>query len=1115
MLMGNGHSHLARIAFRKGHLLGLLATFTLAPLSALSQTPTGTVGGAVVDSSGAALGQARVTASRPENGARRSVLTDDDGHYLLTSLDPDTYEIVVERSGFTDAHKSMTVRVGDHLTVDFVLEVAGPTERVDVASGATAVNTIDYRVAGSVTRSQIEAVPLNGRSFLELAQLQPSVQVVSVTNPGALGNNFQQVLLGGAYFSQTRITIDGSTVGDRFVGGTTQGLSQESVQEFQVSTFNFDAAAGTGSGAINIVTRQGTNAFHGSAFLYYRDHHLAAYPGLSRDPRSPDSPFFARRQSGASAGGPLIRDRLFWFANYERNNQDAVFAVSNNHPVFSKFDGIYPNPLDGHQVNVRLDGRATDNLHLFVRYSLDRNKTVTPAVTVGLPSNWETIKNNAFQLQAGATSVMRPTLLNELRVSFSQLDGAIDTIAAADCRDRVACVGVEQPFVTVFDAPQFRIGKQFSSPFDRLQGNFQIVDTVSWQRGSHYVRAGGEWEHFWINALWALREPAQITLWGPTNLQTPAFQALYDALPASLRSSGGPPPTFDEIMQLPLRNFATGIGDPTLPGPFNRDSASRNNRFRLHVQDTWRVRPNVSLNYGLAYTVDTNLFNHDLDYPRYLAPIFGDTNLGAPGRDWNDWDPSAGVAWTVGPERRTVLRAGAGRFTDESIFFWTARDRAYVGPSGNGRVVVDGSLTPFDFTSAPTGFRGVDLLAALPAIRSGLAAHAGDGTDLSVRGIDVFKQADQIVAPNATTAYSIHLNAGIQRQLGQNVVLTADYVLRRYRDVGPLQGIYSIDRNRFNRPRVMSVDPNTGVVSFVRDPIIPQCTTAQARALDPSDVCSTGPIFVFESGAKFFYQGLHVTLDKRLSSRTQLSVGYALSENTGFIDTGVVGGGFTSYDNPDLAYGNIPDHRRHRLVISGTWMLPDYAGSGRFLRGLFSSWSVSFVSYTYSAPPLDTLLTGLDLDGDGISQTLLPGTSRHNTFGDGLTEAQLRALVSQYNASIEAATRRISNPDGTTTVVRPRTPFNQVMNPIVLPDTISPGDPFVSQDVRVTKDVQIGRGLKLALMGEVFNVFNISNLTGYSGVLNQPNYGQPSARVGQVFGTGGSRAAQLAARVTF
>ena len=407
-------------------------------------------------------------------------MTDDHGHYVLTNLAPGTYELRAERSGFSNANRLVTVRVGDHLTADFALAVGGPELQVEVRGETPALNVVDDGVSSSVARSQIETVPLNGRSFLELAQLQPSVQVVSVTNPGALGNNYQRVYIGGADYAHTRITIDGSTVGDRFAGGTTQGLSQESVQEFQVSTFNFDAATGlTGSGAINIVTRRGTNAFHGSAFLYFRDHHLAAYPGLGRDPRLPDTPFFARRQSGTSGGGPVIRDRLFWFANYERNNQDAVFAVSNNHPVFSKFDGIFANPFDGHQFNVRLDGRASDSQQVFVRYSLDRNKTVTPAVNVGMPSNWQSIRNDAFQLQTGVTSIVTPALVNDLRISFSQLDGAIDPIAAADCRDPVPCVGVERPFVTVFDAPQFRIGKQFSSPFDRLQRTFQIVNNLT------------------------------------------------------------------------------------------------------------------------------------------------------------------------------------------------------------------------------------------------------------------------------------------------------------------------------------------------------------------------------------------------------------------------------------------------------------------------------------------------------------------------------------------------------------------------------------------------------------------------------------------------------------
>ena len=423
-------------------------------LPLLAQAPVGTISGSVTDASGSVLIDAGITVRQEDTGVRRSVTTDRTGRYHLANLEPGTYEIEAGRTGFTTALRQVTLRVGDSLTVDFELQVGGPDQRVDVQGDASGVNTSGYGVSGSIDRAQIENLPLNGRSFLELAQLQPGVQVVSFTNPGAFGNNYHRVMVGGAYYSQTRITVDGSTIGDRFVGGTTQGLSQESVQEFQVSTFNLDAATGlTGSGAINIVSRRGSNDVRGSAFSYFRDHHLAAYPGFRRDPRTSENPFFARRQSGGSLGGPLKRDRLFWFANYERNNQDAVFAVSNNHPIFSKFDGIFANPLNGHQFNVRSDGRVTDQHQTFLRFTLDKNDTITPAVVVGLPSNWQSVRNTAFQIQTGLTSILTSKLVNDLRVWYGYLDGDLNTISASECEDPVPCTGVEGPNILVFDAP--------------------------------------------------------------------------------------------------------------------------------------------------------------------------------------------------------------------------------------------------------------------------------------------------------------------------------------------------------------------------------------------------------------------------------------------------------------------------------------------------------------------------------------------------------------------------------------------------------------------------------------------------------------------------------------
>ena len=942
---------------------------------------------------------AEVTVRQIGTGLARKATTTAEGAFRIEALEPGTYEIGVSSPGFETTWRQLTLLVGDRRTVNLELKVEGATQRIDVKTDVSGVNATEYKVDGRVSRVEIENLPLNGRSFLELAQLEPGIQVVSVTNPGAYGNNYQQVLVGGAYFSQTRISIDGSTVTDRFVGGTTQGLSQESVQEFQASTFNLDPATGlTGSGAINIVTRRASNDLHGSAFFYYRDHNLAAYPGMRRSALNPE-PSFARRQSGFNLGGPLRRDRLFWFANYEHNNQDAVFDVTNNHPIFSKFDLVYPNPLDSDLFNLRIDAQPSDRHQAFLRFSLDKNNTVAPVgSTVGMPSIWQSVRNRAFQLQGGLTSVVTPRFVNDLRYSHSYLGGDIDPVSPSQCTDPVACVGVGGANILVFDAPQFRIGNHFNSPFARWVRTYQLTDNISWQHGRHRLRFGGEWEHLYLKASLAFQEPAQVTLWGPTNLQTPALRSLYDALPASLKDPSGPPPTLSEILQLPLRSFTTGIGNPGLPGPYNFDRASRNDRLRFYFQDAWQALPSLTLSYGLAYSYETNLFHHDLDYPSYLAPLVGG-DLRPPRRDTNNFDPTFGLAWSVGKNGRTVIRAGGGIYRDEANLAWKARDRAFIGPSGNGRVVVDGSVAGLSFTSTPTGFSGADLMPVLPGLRSGLAARFGDGSDLSVRGIEVIKQGDQIVAPDSTTAYSIHLNAGIQRELRPNLVLTADYVMRRYLHVGALQGIFILDRNRFNRPRVTGVDPSTGVVSFVRDPVIPLCNLAQTNAFDPKDNCSTGPINFYASGANFRYQGLHLKLEKRYSMGLQFTLGYAFASNTGFIWEN----GFTDFDDHSLSYGNMPSHRRHRLTASGVWTPPDYRGASKLWRGLLNSWTLSLISQTYSAPPLNTLLNGLDLDGDGISVTLLPGTTQENSLGQGLSASGCRDWLRNTTPTLKRA----------------------------------------------------------------------------------------------------------------
>jgi hypothetical protein len=1073
--------------------------------SAGAQPPSASIRGTVTDSTRAIIAGAEIVIRDVETGTKRQVYTTADGRYSFDALAPGSYEMQVVSPGFRHESRGITLRIGDYPTVNVQLTIGTLADRVEVISRVPQINASNYEVRGTVDRSQIEQLPLNGRLFLELARLEPAVSVESVANPGVFANNFQRVSIAGAPFLQTAVAIDGAAVVDRINGGTAQNLSHESVQEFQIGTFNVDLANATsGMGAVNVVTRRGTNDFRGAAFLYYRDHRLAAYPALRRNPLDPD-PYFARRQAGFRAGGRLITDHLFWHVDAERNSQDGAFAVANNHPIFSKLDVVHPSPLRLNLFNARLDGSVGTH-RVFVRVSRDSNWTIAPFTQVTMPSNWQTSRSRAAQIQVGVTSAFTEGLSNDARMSVSGLNNDFTAVGASECTAALACIGVGQQELLVFDAPAVRIGHFGSAPKRLRQRTFILTDDLTWQYGAHRVRVGGAWEHLSLQSVHEFFRQPQLSLWGPTDvLRAPALRPLYDALPVTLRDPAAAPPSYGDLLQLPLRSFFVAIGDPSQPGPYHQDDASHPDVFRAYLQDSWTLSAKLTLTYGAAYLARSNIYNRDLTRPEYLSPLFAG-DLGVPHRGRQAVDPAVGAVWRL--NTATVIRSGVSVNHDRADFFIPYRERSPLGPSGNQRETVDGSVVGLTFLSTPTEFRGSDLLPLLPGIQAALAATYGSGRDLSVRGIEVLKQGARIFAPDHQAPRTLHVTAGFARELPGDMVVSADFVWRQTRHLGGFQNYPQIDRNRFNRPRVLSVNPDSGVVSFVREPIIPLCTESEAHALDPADQCSTGEINSFSSGAWARYRGLHVKLDQRLRRGLRLTASYALGSQTGFVE-------FTDYANFDSGSGQLATDRRHRLTVSAVYQVPEYPGGHAWLQTLTRDWTVAFISQTDSRPPLNTLLAGLDLDGDGISRTLLPGASAHNSLGRDLDPEALRTLVAAYNAEIEAVSRRVTNADGTVTIIRPRTPFNQIIAPIALPGSFTSGDSFITQDLRVTRRLFANSAVRLLLMGEVFNVFNIANLSAYGSVLNQLNYGLPSTRAGQVFGSGGTRAAQLAARVEF
>jgi len=507
----------------------------------LAQTPEGAIRGIVKDVTGAVATKASVRVSQPQFGGGRVAGTDAYGQYYITNLAPGDYEVEASALGFNTEVQHVTLRVGDQLTVNFQLRPGSVHERVLVSGQTSGINTSEFAVNGSVSQIQIQNLPLNGRNFLELARLEPGVSVVSVTNPGAFANNYSRVSIAGAQYLLTQVSVDGVAVSDRMNGGTSQNFSQETVQEFQVERFSFDpASAMGGAGAINIVTRHGTNNLHGAAFFFYRDHNMAAYPGLHRDPKHPD-PFFARKQSGFRLGGPLKKDRVFWFTNFEHDWQTAALVVQNDHPIFSKLDVVYPSPLRFNQFNLRVDGKLDNANTTFVRVSQDKNNNVAPAsVGIFMPSNWMSSHNSALQIEGGETSVLNSRIVNDLRYAHSYLHSHSDPVTAQNCPDPIVCLGVGGPEILSFDDPAFHIGNRPSVPLAIFPTTNQLLDVLTWQHNRHLLRLGADWERVSLHGYRGIYEPAQITLWGPTNLlQSPA---LYNALPVSLRDPTAPPP---------------------------------------------------------------------------------------------------------------------------------------------------------------------------------------------------------------------------------------------------------------------------------------------------------------------------------------------------------------------------------------------------------------------------------------------------------------------------------------------------------------------------------------------------------------------------------------------
>jgi hypothetical protein len=603
-----------------------LVMVALVPGLASAQATTATIRGVVHDPQGAPVPSATVAVSGRDTGISRSVQTATDGTFVIGSLLPSVVDLTVSAGGFAPVKRTgLVLEVGQTAAVDISLALAGVQERVDVAARAAAVDTSRSVVDAVIGSAAIEALPLNGRNFLELALLVPGNAPAPNFDPTK--SNSVVISSAGQLGRGGNITIDGADNNDDVVGGTLQNVTQESVQEFQIATNRFTAESGrSASSVINVVTKSGSDRLRGSGSLFLRDSSWQGLPATF-DRSAGDKPPFDRQQLAGAAGGPLVAGRAFWFGAAEYRNQDGAVLVGARDVATRTIRRTFaPAPLDDMLGSARVDWRSGGGDAFMFRYAgehADDTGASSLDRAIGSASQRQRSRNGYQSIVGTWTRVADAALVNAATVSFSSFDNDIAPVAG----------GPQLTFPSIQDGSSFRV------PQGTTQKRFQINDTVSVVRGAHNLRAGGEWQR--VDALFDLG------VFREGRVELVEDFATFD------HNADGGVDDQDLLFAVTLRS---GRPEQALVLP-----DADNDYVAAFVQDDWRVRRDLTLNLGLRYELDTDVKN----ISRYgeINPLVQPFLQGTRKRDRNNFGPRIGFNWAPG-SARTSVHGGYGIYYD-------------------------------------------------------------------------------------------------------------------------------------------------------------------------------------------------------------------------------------------------------------------------------------------------------------------------------------------------------------------------------------------------------------------------------------------------------------------
>jgi len=906
--------------FKARFIVFVLIAFLIAvPMSFSQGGEKGQIQGTVTDRSGAVVPGVTITIKNAATGFESVVVSEGSGAFRFPGLVPGTYSFKAELTGFSAYEvKSVIVNVGRTTDVNVVLQPAGTQTTVIVSEIAPLVETTKTDVGGVIESREVANLPLNSRNFSALAMLLPGARPVTSWDPTK--TRIGAISVGGAGGRNMETTVDGIENKDNSVGGWVQNVSLDGVQEFALKTQRFSAADGRSQGGLlSIVTKSGSNNFHGSWFTFNRDKIFNANDYWSKK-SGKDKPPFRRWQYGGSIGGPIKKEKAFFFFIIERM-QESQFTiipsttvaelqalVDNKISIYGatpKPSAQLPQPYTRTMWTARIDWmvNSRNNVYMSWNNSKDRNENdqgPTDLTSVNFNSN----RNYIFSMVWN--SILTPRIMNQFVWGSSYWNNLIDTENYAPATVSFANVGY---------------GTNGNVPQQTFQKKWQFKDSVIWNRGSHGFRFGVD----------LIVEPLLGGFFGYTPVPAITF---FDNPTTILTNKTKYPLGFE------TPGIVQGISEssPLVDSRFTFPNTVK--FFGWYFQDDWRVNRNLTLNLGLRYDADLGLVGAGgiLANDRSLLlvsqinhPLTNPFKGRLPQDDMNNFAPRVGFAYDPAGDGKTVIRGGYGMYYDQLFNNINLFAVQQSNPTVFG-TIVSLANTAIGKGDMPTWVVNVTPLPPIPS--KGLTNLPAGATG-------------RLVDPDYVSPLSQQFNIGFSRQFGKDFVLEGDFTHS-----------LNIHENRTIALNYRIVNPDGS-----NPRILASAFTAAGLASNQLAGVNNAA-----SVNRSSYDGLNIGVRKRLSHRLTFQTSYTLSKARGYGGlTGEFGGSALNQTNYLAPNDYVPTVRdeRHRFVWSGVFDIP-------------YGFQVAPILQLASSRPY-TLTAGADANKDGTNNDLCtPGAVAPN-----------------------------------------------------------------------------------------------------------------------------------------